>query len=45
MPANSLHPEYLEMLNAWARARDVFTGEDAVKAAGEKYLQIGRAHV
>ena len=38
MPANSLHPEYLEMLNAWARARDVFTGEDAVKAAGGKYL-------
>ncbi len=22
----------------WARARDVLAGEDAVKAAGEKYL-------
>jgi hypothetical protein len=38
MPVNSLHPEYLEMLNAWSRARDVIAGEDAVKAAGEKYL-------
>ncbi len=38
MPVNSLHPEYLEMLNAWSRARDVIAGEDAVKAAGERYL-------
>ena len=38
MPVNSLHPEYLDMLNAWSRARDVIAGEDAVKAAGEKYL-------
>lgn len=38
MPVNSLHPDYLEMLNAWSRARDVIAGEDAVKAAGEKYL-------
>lgn len=38
MPVNSTHPEYLEMLNAWSRARDVMAGEDAVKAAGEKYL-------
>jgi hypothetical protein len=38
MPANSLHPQYLEMLNAWSRARDVLAGEDAVKAAGERYL-------
>jgi hypothetical protein len=38
VPVNSLHPEYLEMLNAWSRARDVIAGEDAVKAAGEKYL-------
>ncbi len=38
MPVNSLHPEYLENLVAWSRARDVIAGEDAVKAAGEKYL-------
>jgi hypothetical protein len=38
MPVNSLHPDYLENLAAWSRARDVIAGEDAVKAAGEKYL-------
>ena len=38
MPVNSLHPDYIEMLPAWSRARDVIAGEDAVKAAGEKYL-------
>ncbi|HTD67749.1 MAG TPA: hypothetical protein VK846_14585, partial [Candidatus Limnocylindria bacterium] len=38
MPVNSLHPDYLEVLPAWARARDVIAGEDAVKAAREKYL-------
>jgi hypothetical protein len=38
MPVNSLHPEYVEMLPVWLRARDVIAGEDAVKAAGEKYL-------
>jgi hypothetical protein len=36
MPVNSLHPEYVAMSHASSRARDVFTGEDAVKAAGEK---------
>jgi hypothetical protein len=38
MPVNSLHPDYLAMLPAWSRARDVIAGEDAVKAAGDKYL-------
>lgn len=38
MPVNSTHPEYLQMLTAWSRARDLIAGEDAVKAAGEKYL-------
>lgn len=38
MPVNSLHPDYMEMLPAWSRTRDVIAGEDAVKAAGEKYL-------
>src|SRR3954469_8759074 len=38
MPVNSLHPDYEQMLPAWTRARDVLAGEDAIKAAGEKYL-------
>ena len=38
MPANSTHQTYDANINAWQRARDVFAGEDAVKAAGEKYL-------
>ena len=38
MPVNSTHPEYDAALPAWTRARDVFAGEDAVKAGGEKYL-------
>ena len=38
MPVNSTHLEYDANILAWQRARDVFGGEDAVKAAGEKYL-------
>ena len=38
MPVNATHPEYDASLPAWQRARDVFAGDDAVKAAGEKYL-------
>src|SRR5512137_2774243 len=38
MPVNSTHPEYDAALPVWLRARDVFAGEDAVKAGGEKYL-------
>src|SRR5688572_25887656 len=38
MPVNSLHPDYLEALPAWMRARDVIAGEDAIKGAGERYL-------
>lgn len=38
MPVNSTHPDYDAMLPVWTRARDVVAGEDAVKAAGEKYL-------
>ena len=38
MPVNSTHPDYDANLPAWLRARDVFAGEDAVKAAAEKYL-------
>ncbi len=38
MPVNSTHPDYDAALAAWSRARDVLAGEDAVKAAGERYL-------
>lgn len=38
MPVNSTHPDYDTSATSWLRARDVFAGEDAVKAAGERYL-------
>jgi hypothetical protein len=38
MPVDSAHPDYDSNALAWLRARDVFAGEDAVKAAGVRYL-------
>ncbi len=38
MPVNSTHPDYDAAAVEWSRARDVLSGEDAVKAGGEKYL-------
>jgi hypothetical protein len=38
VPVDSTHLEYDENVTAWLRARDVFAGEDAVKAAGVRYL-------
>ncbi|MBI1178466.1 DUF4055 domain-containing protein [bacterium] len=38
MPVNNTHPEYDDALPKWNRARDVIAGEDAVKAAGVRYL-------
>jgi hypothetical protein len=38
VPVNSTHLSYEENLPAWLRARDVFAGEDAVKAGGVRYL-------
>jgi hypothetical protein len=38
MGAISTHPVYDAAAPQWSRARDVLAGEDAVKAAGEKYL-------
>ncbi len=38
MPVNSTHPDFDANEVAWLRARDVFAGEDAVKAAGIRYL-------
>ena len=38
MPVNSTHADYDASAASWSRARDVLAGEDAVKAAGERYL-------
>lgn len=38
MPVHSTHADFDANAAAWLRARDVFAGEDAVKAAGERYL-------
>ena len=38
MPVNSTHPDYDTNAPAWLRARDVFAGEDAVKAGGTRYI-------
>jgi len=38
MPVDTTHPDYDSTLPAWLRARDVLAGEDAVKAAGIRYL-------
>ena len=38
MPVNSRHPDYDASARDWSRARDVLAGEDAVKAAGVRYL-------
>jgi hypothetical protein len=35
---NSTHPDYDAFAASWSRARDVIAGEDAVKAAGVRYL-------
>ena len=38
MAVGGNHPDYDATLPQWLRARDVLSGEDAVKAAGERYL-------
>jgi hypothetical protein len=38
VPVKSTHADYDAAALDWSRARDVLSGEDAVKAAGEKYL-------
>jgi hypothetical protein len=38
VPVNTTHPDYDANAFDWVRARDVLSGEDAVKSAGEKYL-------
>ena len=38
MSVNNTHEDYAGTVFAWWRARDVYAGEDAVKAAGTRYL-------
>lgn len=38
MPANSTHADYDAALPEWTGGHDLLAGEDAVKAAGERYL-------
>jgi hypothetical protein len=38
MPGKTTRPDYDAIPPDWTRARDLRVGEDAVKAAGEKYL-------
>lgn len=38
MPVNGTHADYGAALPVWLRARDLLAGEDAVKAAGTRYL-------
>jgi hypothetical protein len=38
VPVNSTLAGYDASAGSWSRARDVLSGEDAVKAAGERYL-------
>ena len=38
MPVDWTHEDYDANATSWLRARDVFAGEDAVKAAGIRYL-------
>ena len=41
---NQPHPSYESSLPSWSRIRDVLAGEDAVKAAGERYLPRVQSH-
>ena len=38
MAVGGNHPGYDATLTQWSRARDVLSGKDAVREAGEKYL-------
>lgn len=40
MPVQSTHPQYDAMSPKWQRCRDVYEGEDAVKARGGAYLPV-----
>lgn len=38
MPVTTTHSDYQKYSTKWSRCRDAVEGEDAIKAAGEKYL-------
>ena len=38
MAVDFIHPDYERCSGSWRRVRDVLGGEDAVKAAGERYM-------
>lgn len=40
MPINTTHPQYDALAPRWQRMTDVCNGEDAIKAAGERYLPM-----
>jgi hypothetical protein len=40
LPIQSPHPLYQANIDQWQRCRDAYTGEDAVKAGGTKYLPM-----
>ncbi len=44
MKVDTAHPEYDASTDFWSRARDTYAGEDAIKAAGTKYLAKLGAH-
>lgn len=44
MPIYSTHPDYKTRIAQWERARDVYEGEDAVKARGDRYLPKLTSH-
>ena len=39
MPVDTPHPAYAANIDTWTKARDCFAGEDAIKAAGLRYLR------
>jgi hypothetical protein len=38
VPINTTHPSYAANIDKWERCRDVYNGDDAIKARGQKYL-------
>ena len=38
MPVDTRHREYLAHQDIWRRIREVLAGQDAIRAAGERYL-------
>lgn len=45
MPINTTHPQYDALAPRWQRMTDVCNGEDAIKAAGERYLPMPNSDI